>query len=354
MGVTRPFGFALILVAAGCTQERTSDPVLLRFVPELGNPLAYELTVDLDKTTYGRAANEHVSAVMVLTPESRLADGYAVTMTAHVNSHNLDDLIAEHMMRKIDAGKALTISDGFVFSGEDGPSLYFPETPVSVGDTWEAESVFAFGDLTTLEPPTVRWRFTLLGVTPDGATAQIKVELLTREAEVPFQMGRAGIQCEEDGTIAALDGDAADQLRVGDRIIAIGGQPAPDARTRSILAQNFIEDLNIVDQPVQLTAVREGKELNVSVAKTVVYLGTIDITFRDYARISTFNPVAGVLKSDDSSAEIELRYTFAPEIGFLDDLGGGNDTTLENASGTDDVPRIYRYYWTMDRLSGTG
>lgn len=353
MGIFHHRLVALILIAAGCAQDRSSEPALLQFAPTLDEPLAYELTVDLDKTTYGRTANEHVSAVMVLTPEERLADGYAATMTAHVNSHNLDDLIAEHVMRKIDAGKALTISDGFVFSGEDGPSLYFPPTPVSVGDTWEAESVFTFGDLTTLEPPDVRWRFTLTDLSADGESAQINVELLTREAEVPFQMGRAGIQCNQDGTIAALDGDAAEKLRVGDRIVTIGGQPAPDPRTRSILAQNFIEDLKTVDRPVQLKVEREGQELVVSVAKTVVNLGTIGVTFREYARTSTFDTAAGLLSSDDSTAVIKLRYAIDPETGFLDDLRGGSGTSSQPLSNGEDAPRIYKYHWKMDRVSGS-
>lgn len=352
MGIFRHRLVALVLIVAGCAQDRSSEAVVLRFVPAFYEPMAYELTVDLDKTTYGRAANEHVSAVMVLTPEARLADGYVVTMTAHVNSHNLDDLIAEHMMRKIDAGKSLTISDGFVFSGEDGPSLYFPETPVSVGDTWEAESAFTFGDLTTLEPPVVRWRFTLADLSADGGTARIGVELLTQDAEVPFQMGRAGIQCNEDGTIAALDGDAAEKLRVGDRIVAIGGQPAPDPPTRSILAQNFIEDLKAVDRPVHLTVEREGQELDVPVAKTVVNLGTIGVSFREYARTSTFDAAAGLLTSDDSAAVIELRYAIAPKTDSLDDLRGRNDTAPQPMPSAEDAPRIYKYHWKMDRVSG--
>jgi RNA polymerase sigma factor (sigma-70 family) len=330
------------------------EPILLEFTPTLGEPITYEITVNLDKITLGRTGNENVSAVTVMTPGKRLDDGYAMTMTVHVNSHNLDELIAEHMVQKADAGKALTISDAFVFSGEDGPSLYFPQTPVSVGDSWEAEGVFAFGDLLTLDPPLVRWRFTVNRITPeaDRTLAHIGVELLTHEAEVPFQMGRAGIRCNEDGTVSELEGDAAGKLRVGDRIIAIGGKPAPDPRTRSILTQNFIEDLDLVNEPVQLTIERDGNELNVSVEKSVVSLGTIGVTFSDYTRTSIFDVAAGLLNSDDSTANIELRYTITPETDFLDDLRGRTESPPLQSTVPDDMPpRIYHYHWKMNRLA---
>ncbi len=57
--------------------------------------------------------NENVSAVCVMTPDARESDGYRMTMTVHLNSHNMDELVAEHMERRANAGKSLTISDGY-------------------------------------------------------------------------------------------------------------------------------------------------------------------------------------------------------------------------------------------------
>jgi hypothetical protein len=348
------------VAVTACTSRPMTEPVLLRFAPTLGEPIAYQISVNLDKTTNGRPSNENVSAVTVMTPTAREGDGYRVAMTVHLSSHNLDELLAEHMEQKANAAKSLIISDALVFSGEDGPSLYLPRVPVSTGDSWETEDVFKSGDLLTLEPPKVRWRFTVNGFTRvgDRSLAHIGVELLTREAEVPFQFGQAGIRCNEDGTVSELSGDAAGKLRLGDRVVAIGGKPAPDPRTRSILAQNFIEDLDLVDKPVQLTIDRDGQELEVSVEKRVVSLGLIAVTYDDFERTSVFDADAGLLVSDDSSATFTFRYAIDPRTEFLDDLRGGTGTSpqamISDSGEGNTPPRVYEYRWEMNLLPMPG
>lgn len=356
----------MLLGAGGCREsagipegEPLSEEVLLRYTPTVGQTLRYKSSMNLDKRILakGRWLNEGSErgelTFSLLTVERR-DEGYRTKFDGRWGRSNFSKETTDEMKDKIEAAQSidLIISDRYVWDKGGTHNLCFPDQPVSPGDEWEGEVLFMFGDLATVNAPTLPMSYRLVKAVKndEGRFAVIECKPLTDRVEVPLQIGQLGLKCNATGAVTAVrsDCDAQSKIEVGDVLVAVNGHPASTAKDWHVLRERFVEGTYNVGDPVALTIRRDGQERDVEVEKTSVTLGTMEVTLSETTRTVVFDIDRGIILSDQDAPVYSVMYRLLDEFPFVDDYMGTN--SIEKRAGTEVGPRVYHNQHKMTLL----
>ena len=163
-------------------------------------------------------------------------------------------------------------------------NLCFPDEPISPGTKWEGKELFGFGDMATVNEPTLKMSYRIISAVEnkDGRYCIIECKPLTTQIEVPLQVGQLGLKCDVTGKITAViqDSDAQGKIKAGYVLVAINGQRAVTTEDWNVLYERFIEMSDNVGSAILLTIRRDGQEQDVKVKKSFVTPGTMGIETR--------------------------------------------------------------------------
>lgn len=354
-----------LLGAGGCREsagipegEPLSD-VLLRYTPTVGQTLRYKVSMNLDKRILmkGRWLNEgntRAELTFSLLTVERQDEGYRTKFDGQWGRSNFRKETTDEMNDKIEAARSadLIISDRYVWDHGGTHNLCFPDEPVSPGAEWEGEVVFMFGDLATVNAPTlpISYRLVKAVKNDEGRFAVIECTPETERVEVPLQFGQLGLKCDATGAVTAVrpESDAQGKIEVGDVLVAVNGHPASTAKDWRVLYGRFIEAPYNVGDPVALTVERGGQEQDVEVEKTSVTLGMMEVTLSEATRTVVFDIDRGIILSDKDSPVYSVMYRLLDEFPFVDDYMGTN--SFEKRAGREVGPRVYHNQHKMTLL----
>ena len=341
-----------LLLALAFERAVSAEPVsdfTLRFAPPEGQTLNYLYSVNLDKTTLGRTGNEQVYAVISQKALARHGSDYEMQIDIRLGKNNLKPDVKELMELKVTSSKVLTSSDRYVWKDEATANLCFPEEPVHEGSAWNGECQFNFGDLMTTAPLFVETAVPLAALKKNakGTTATIECAPATREITAPFQMGHLGVQWDREGRVTWLSPELekAGQVRLGDAIVAINGREAQSERDRDRLKEIYIEPLENLGQPVELTLMRDGQQRAVKIAKKALTLGTMHIQIKSFQRTVEFDVARGIPVSDSSDAVFGVTYEITSLLPWMQDSTG--EAMRKFAQMKQQPERIYNYQWRL-------
>jgi hypothetical protein len=341
---------------AGCRKspdvmegEPLSD-VLLRYTPQVGQTLKYKVFMNLDKKLFENGkwlseGNERVQMALSMTAVELTTEGYRTKAGVSWGRSTFSKETADEMKDKAEAAQStdLIVSDRYVWNTGGTHNLCLPDEPVSPGDEWSGSALFMFGDLATVEAPTldVSYRLVRAVKNDQGRYCLIECRPDSNQVDVPLQIGQLGLQCDETGTVTALreDSDAQGKINVGDVLVAVSGHPAATAKDWHVLYERFIEPPSNVGTPVALTVKRDGQELDVEVTKTFATLGTMAITLSEAVRKVVFDVDRGIIISDEASPQYSVMYDFLEEVPFVDQYMGAGSFTRD--AGAKVGPRVY-------------
>ncbi|MHC4519778.1 MAG: hypothetical protein ACYTAS_14415, partial [Planctomycetota bacterium] len=324
--------------------------VLLRYTPQVGQTLEYRISINLNKKLFEkgrwlREGNERGQLAFSMTTVERTGEGYRTKFDAQWDRSNVSKETADVMKDKAEAAQSihLIISDRYVWDKVGTHNLCLPEKPISPGDEWSGTVLFTFGDLITVEAPTLNVSYRLVKAVEneDGRYCLIECRPVTDRVEVPLQIGQLGLQCDTTGTVTAVreDCDAQGKIHVGDVLVAVNGHQAVTAKDWHVLYERFIEMPNDVGSAVVLTVKRDGQERDVEVMKTFATLGTMEVTFSKALRTVIFDIDQGVIASDKASPQYSVMYHLLDEFPFVDDYAG--EGSFVGRAGTKIGPRVY-------------
>jgi len=354
-----------LLTACGCRDsagipegEPLSD-VLLRYTPTLGQTLRYKISLRLDKKIYmdglwRNEGTERGEATFSMTTVEQTPAGYRTKFDARWGDSTFSQETQDEMNDKIEAARSIDVivSDRYVWDKAGTHNLCFPDQPVSSGATWEGSVEFQFGDLLTVEPPTLPMSYRLVKAVKNesGRFAVIEGSPTTDKVEVPLQFGQLGLKCDGTGTVTAVreDCDAQGKIEIGDVLLAVNGHPAATAKDWHTLHQRFIQMPSDVGESVVLTVKRGGQEQDVEVQKSSVTLGTMEITLSKATRTVVFDIDRGIIISDMASPVYSVMYRLLDAFPFTDNYMGTG--AFEKRAGTEMGPRVYHNRHRMTLL----
>jgi hypothetical protein len=347
---------------AGCrkaSDKLEGEPlseVLLRYGPQVGQPNDYSFFMSVDKKFFDKGKwrkekNETLEGVISITTIERNGDAYRANVDIRMGRSNLAKETIDVMRDKAEAVRSydLTISDRYVTAEGGLGNLWFPDGPIRPGTEWEGEQSFDFGDLATVNKPTLQMSYRLESAveTRDGRYGVVECTPLTTHVEVPLQVGQLGLKCDTTGKVTAVrqDSDAEGKIDVGDVLVAINGERAVTAEDWNVLYGRFIGMPDNIGSTVVVTVRRDGREQDVEVKKSFVTLGTMSVEISKGTRKVVFDIGRGIITSDEASPVYSVMYEFLDEFPFVDDYMGVS--SFEGRSGTKRGPRVYRNRWKM-------
>ena len=333
--------------------------VLLRYKGQVGQTLRYKVSLNLDKKIHMQGlwrseGNERGKVTFSMTTVEQTPAGYRTKFDARWGDSNFSRETQDEMNDKIEAARSIDVivSDRYVWDKGGTHNLCFPDEPVSPGATWEGSVEFQFGDLLTVEPPTLRVSYRLVKAVKNesGRFAVIECSPMTDKVEVPLQFGQLGLKCDGTGTVTAVreDGDAQGKIDVGDVLLAVNGHPATTAKDWHTLHQRFIEMPGDVGKPVVLTIRRDGREQDIEVKKSFATVGTMEITLSKATRTVVFDIDRGIIVSDTASPVYSVMYRLLDAFPFTDNYMGSG--SFQGRAGAELGPRVYRNRFQMTLL----
>jgi hypothetical protein len=325
--------------------------VLLRYAPQVGQTLKYEVSMNLDKKLFEGGkwlseGSERSQMSISMTAVEHTEEGYRTKADVSWGRSTFSKETADEMRDKAEAAQAtdLIVSDRYVWNAGGTHNLCFPDEPVSVGDAWTGSVLFMFGDLATVEPPTLDVSYRLIRAVKNdqGRYCLIECRPASNQVEVPLQVGQLGLRCDATGAVTAVraDSDAHGKISVGDAVVAVNGHEATTAKAWHVLYERFIEPPGNVGSPVVLTVKRDDREVDVEVTKTFVTLGTMEITLSDAVRKVIFDVDRGIIISDEASPQYSVMYHLTDALLFMDDYMGVG--SFQRDTGLKVGPRVYR------------
>ena len=351
-----------LLGSAGCrkaSDELEGEPlseVLLRYGPGVGQTNDYSFFVSVDKKFFDkgrwrRERNETLEGIISIATVERNGDVYRTDVDIRMGRSNLSRETMDVMRDRVEAARSydLTISDRYVTAEGVLGNLWFPDGPIPPGTEWKGEQSFDFGDMATVNKPTLQMSYRLQSAVENnkGRYCLIECTPLTTHVEVPLQIGQLGLKCDATGKVTAVrqDSDAHEKIDVGDVLVAINGQKTATAGDWHVAYERFIEMPDNVGSPILLTIKRDGQEQDVEVKKSFVTLGTMSVEISKSTRKVVFDIGRGIIISDEASSVYSVMYEFLDEFPFADDYMGVG--SFEGRSGTQSGPRVYRNQWRM-------
>jgi hypothetical protein len=323
--------------------SETLPGIELKFSPKVGCACQYSYSVNLDKNTMGKTAHEQIEALIVMSVLSKDGSSYNLQYDTFPGKNNLDGINMDALKDKAGMSRKFSVSERYEFIPEEGMSLFFPGSPLKVGSKWEGNIRFQFGDLATSEPPFLKVRFELTGIKNDVVT--LECEPVDKSLAVPIQTGMIGVRCDREGRIEELcrGSEAEERLKVGDVLIAINGQECTTSKMRNLLTQRYVEPANDTGSTVSLTILRGKYRKNIVISKFIKEYGEMKIKFLESERRIDFDLRKGIMISDVSSLKLSVDCHFRKDMGFSDNLSGGEG--MEKLSGKNIPPRLYDYKW---------
>jgi hypothetical protein len=313
-------GCSLIWLS-GCREDSDrleGEPIseaVLRYTPEVGVTNYYRYSVNLDKKFFLRGkwrseGNENIKGIISIKAIEQNGDNYLTQWGAKIGNTNLSkeslDIMEDVTAKTYD----VNISDRYVCNETAINNLCFPEGPIRAGSEWEGEGPFSFGDMLTVNKPTVKMHYKLIKAVEnkDGRYCIIENKPLTTPIVFPLQVGQLGLQCDATAKVTTVreDCDAQGKIKVGDVLVGINGQKAITAKDWHHMYERFIESPDNVGSAIVLTIRRDGQEQDVSVRKSFVTLGTMEVNFSKDLRKVIFDIDKGIIVSDESSSEISI------------------------------------------------
>ncbi|MBN1505985.1 MAG: PDZ domain-containing protein [Sedimentisphaerales bacterium] len=345
-----------VIQFAGCRKSADvmeGEPlseVLLRYTPQVGQTLEYHVFMNLEKKCFENGkwlteGNERGQMTFSITAIERTGDGYRMKLDGQWGRSNVAKETADVMRDKLDAARSVApiISDRYVSDKAGTHNLCFPDDPVRPGDEWSGSVVFTFGDLATVEAPTLDVSYRLIKAVKNSGGRYCLIECRPAQdrIEVPLQIGQLGLRCDATATVVAVreDCDAHSKIHVGDVLVAMNGHRAATAEDWRILYDRFVEMPNDVGSTVTLTVQRDGQARDVEVTKTFATLGTMEVALSDATRKVIFDVDRGIIVSDEASPQYSVMYHFVDAYPFVDDCMGAG--TFERSAGTTVGPRVY-------------
>ncbi len=331
--------------------------VLLRYTPQVGLTNHYGFSVNLDKKFFLKGkwrseGNEKLEGIISIEAIEQNGDNYHTKWDARMGDSNLSKETMDIMKDRAAKSYDLIISDRYVCDETPINDLCFPDEPISPGAEWEGEGLFSFGDMATVNAPTVKMYYRLIKAVEnkDGRYCVIECKQLTTQIEFPLQIGQLGLKCDATGKVTAVrqDSDAQGKIKVGDVLVAVNGQKAVTAKDWHNMYERFIEMPNNVGSAIILTISRDGQEQDVEVLKSFVTLGTMEVNFSNASRKVVFDINKGIIISDKSSSEYDVMYDFLDEFPFMDNYMG--TSSFKGRAKTREGPRNYRNQWKMKLL----
>jgi hypothetical protein len=347
----------------GLEDEPLSE-VLLRYTPEVGQTNHYRYSVNLDKKFFLRGkwrseGNEKIEGIISIKSIEQDGDNYLTRWGARIGKSNLSKESLD-MMKDVTAKTYdVNISDRYVCNETVINNLCFPDEPIMAGTEWEGEGLFSFGDMLTVNKPTVKMSYRLIKAVEnkDGRYCIIENKPLTTPIELALQVGQLGLKCDATAKVIAVreDCDAQGKIKVGDVLVGINGQKAITAKDWHDMYERFIESPDNAGSAIVLTIRRDGREQDVSVRKSFVTLGTMEVNFSKDFRKVIFDIDKGIIISDESSSEYDVMYFLdefpfmdLDEFPFMDDYMG--NSSFKGRAKTREGPRNYRNQWKMKLL----
>ncbi|MHC4244048.1 MAG: hypothetical protein ACYS3N_21830 [Planctomycetota bacterium] len=333
--------------------------VLLRYTPQVGQINDYKFIMNLDKKLFYRGkwrneGNEKLEGIFSIKTIEQNGDNYRTKCDMRMGNSNISKETMDVMRDKAKAVRSidLNISDRYVYDKAGTENLCFPDEPISPGSKWEGEIIFIFGDMATVNEPTLKMSYQLIKAVEnkDGRYCVIECKPITDQVEVPLQLGQLGLKCDATGKVTAVrqDSDAQGKIKIGDVLVAVNGQKTVTAKDWHVIYERFIEMPNNIGSAVLLTISRDGREQDVKVKKSFVTLGTMGIKISKGTRKVVFDIDKGIIISDETSPVYSVMYHCFDEFPFVDDYMGTN--SFERSAGTKIGPRIYRNQWKMKLL----
>ncbi len=333
--------------------------VLLRYTPQVGQTVSYRISINLKKKIYLQGlwrseGNERGQVTFSITTVGQTAAGYRTTFDGRWGDSSFSRETKDVMNDKVEAARSLDaiVSDRYVWDKGGTHNLCFPDEPVTPGAEWEGSVLFTFGDMATVEAPTLPVAYRLVKAVENeaGRYAVIECSPLTDKVEVPLQFGQLGLKCDGTGTVTAVreDCDAQGRIEVGDVLLAVNGHPAATAKDWHTLYERFIEMPGNVGEPVVLTVRRASQEQEIEVRKSFATVGTMEVTLSEATRTVLFDIDKGVIVSDKASPVYSVMYRFLDESPFVDNYMGTG--SFENRAGTEIGPRVYHNRHKMTLL----
>ena len=330
--------------------------VLLRYTPEVGVTNHYGYSVNLDKKFFLKGkwrseGNENQEGIISIESIEQNGDNYLTRWGAKMGKSNLSKEALDMMKDGAANTYDVNISDRYVCDETAINNLCFPDEPISPGTEWESEGPLSFGDMLTVNKPTVKMSYRLIKAVEnkDGRYCIIENKPLTTPIEFPLQVGQLGLKCDATAKVTTVreDCDAQGKIKVGDVLVGINGQKAITAKDWHNMYERFIERPDDVGSDIVLTIERDGREQDVSLRKSFVTLGTMEVNFsKDYRKV-IFDIDKGIIISDESSSEYDVMY-FLDEFPFMDDYMG--NSSFKGRANTREGPRNYRNQWKMKLL----
>lgn len=157
---------------AGCresSEKLDGEPlseVLLRYTPRAGQTNDYGFFINLDKKVFSKGRwrkenNERIEGVISIETIEQNGDSYRTKFDVRMGSSNLTKEAMDVMRDKAEAARSydLSISDRYVCDKGGTGNLCFPDEPISPDTEWEGEELFSFGDMATVNKPTLKMSY---------------------------------------------------------------------------------------------------------------------------------------------------------------------------------------------------
>jgi len=350
-------GYTSCRKSSGVLEGEPLSEVLLRYAPQVGLTNHYGFSVNLDKKFFLKGkwrseGNEKLEGIISIESIEQNGDNYLTRWGARIGDSNLSKEALDMMKDRAAKTYDLNISNRYVCDETPINDLCFPGEPISPGAEWEGERLFSFGDMLTVNKPTLKMSCRLAKAleNKDGRYCVIECRPSITQIEFPLQVGQLGLKCDATAKVTAVrqDSDAHGKIKVGDVLLAINGQKAITAKDWHNAYERFIERPEDAGSDILLAVRRDGRELDVSVRKSFVTLGTMEVTISKPSQKVVFDIDKGILVSDESSSEYSVMYYFLDEFPFVDDYMGSS--SFEGSAKAKMGPRIYYNQWRMELL----
>jgi hypothetical protein len=239
-------------------------------------------------------------------------------------------------------------------------SLNFPNEPVGPGAEWDGEVPWYFEDYYVPDPTEIRvpasYKLLKIEQGEDGRRAVIEQQI---EADVAvdglaLHVGQVGVRWDGEGRITKVHQgyDAFGKLRVGDVVVGINGHRVGAVGELKELAEEYIQHPK-ENKTVTFTILRDGKEYDVNVEKSIDELATVKVYNLRNMGTMTYDVDRGILLAAEASFSHDVAFTSPTTETFrvVDDYGGfskfgylAGKTAYQTHFGSDEVA------WTLSLI----
>lgn len=325
--------FVIVSLSVGCRSER--GEILLRYTPQVGSTYRYMLELG----GYLEVPGE----MQVLRKDE---NGYQIQFLGTLDNELFSG--------------AMIVSDHHNSNHPGYISLNFPDEPVGPGTEWDGEVPWYFENYYVLDPTETRvptsYKLLKIEQSENGKYAIIeqKIEADVAVDGLVFHVGQVGVRWDGEGRITEVyqSYDAVNRLQVGDVVVGINGHRVGAADELKGLAEEYIQRPKET-KTVMFTILRDGKEYNVNVEKSIDKLAVVKVYNLRNMLTTTYDVDRGILLAAEARFSHDVGFTSSTTETFpvVDDYGGfskfgylAGKTAYETHFGNDKVA------WTLSLI----